>query len=211
MPRNDPFDFVDHDEYTVDDSASGNNAYYVACSVVGQHAAYAACLSRLTQRKEGRLSVSYAACSSAIGKKDCPAIEMRKQELAAGKAMFFINRIKLTAYSNERDAVATQELANRMQPHVPADYRPKRSLPPVATTQHSPAPIQPAAAPATNDYAAAINVAVQQAAQSQRQDVAPEVAPIQPQPATIIAKSPVTAPKRMTMLEIARRKKQEST
>ena len=77
----------------IDASADGKrNAYHIRCNVVGHCRPYAACLNLCASRKEGRLDVMYAECSAAIGKKECPALAMRKEEVKAGKAIYFEER-----------------------------------------------------------------------------------------------------------------------
>lgn len=111
MGAKEKFDFQDDEQYPAEMSASGDNAYYIEqCSVVGHRPAYASCLCKVADRKEGRLQAAYAECSAAIGKKMCPAQRMRKEELAEGKAIYFISRIKLRAYSDERAGITGQSM-----------------------------------------------------------------------------------------------------
>lgn len=76
-------------------SADGRrNAYYIHCEVAGQYRPYAACLNLCNERKGGRLEPIYADCSVAIGKKRCPALTMRANEKEAGKALYFVERVR---------------------------------------------------------------------------------------------------------------------
>lgn len=95
--------FIDDETYPVEASESGDNAFYMnGCDAVGGRPNYAACLAKCAARKKGRLSELYSECSAAIGGKRCPALEMRKQEIAAGKALYFISRPKLKAFNQYR-------------------------------------------------------------------------------------------------------------
>ena len=79
----------------IEDSANGKtNAFSHYCGSVMHSKNYAVCLHLIEERKAGRLSPQYADCSVSIGKKNCPALAMRKQEIEAGKALFFRERIK---------------------------------------------------------------------------------------------------------------------
>lgn len=84
-------------------SADGKrNAFYVACDVMKHARPYAVCLNLCSNRKDGRLSAVYSECSAAIGKKECPALKMRKEEIDAGYAIYFRERIKTEAGFVER-------------------------------------------------------------------------------------------------------------
>ena len=93
------------------------NAYAHCCPVVGHFRHYAVCLHLNKQRKDGRLEVLYADCSAAIGKKRCPATDMRKEELEAGKAIYFVERIK---HMGERLVEAASNLIGIASPTKPA-------------------------------------------------------------------------------------------
>lgn len=71
------------------------NAFYLHCSVTEQYRPYAVCLHLCQKRKEGRLPEIYSDCSVAIGKKRCPALSMRAEEKESGRALYFIERVKL--------------------------------------------------------------------------------------------------------------------
>lgn len=68
------------------------NAFHHQCSVIGNQQAYASCVDKLARRKHGALPPIFSLCSAAIGKKECQAIAMRKEELAKGQAIYFIER-----------------------------------------------------------------------------------------------------------------------
>lgn len=79
---------------SVDASADGKrNVWTIHCEVVQHAKAYCVCIHLCKQRKEGRLPTQYSDCSAAIGKKECPALKMRKEELAEGRAIYFRERV----------------------------------------------------------------------------------------------------------------------
>ena len=79
----------------IEDSANGKtNAFSHCCMLVGHFRSYATCLHLIKERESGRLDVLYSDCSASIGKKSCPAISMRQEEVAAGHALYFQERIK---------------------------------------------------------------------------------------------------------------------
>ena len=139
-------------------SATGNNAYYLNSCVHTQHRpAYCACLNKIAERKKGRLE-SFPECSAAIGRKDCPALAMKKEEELAGKAIYFISRTQLRA-EMQAAAEARGQVFARMAEQG-RDWTPSKSKRSKTTT----APVKPSA-PAYSgvDYAAAINAAMAKA------------------------------------------------
>ena len=70
------------------------NAHCHYCNVTGQRHSYALCLHKLTLRKVSRLKEDWSECSAAIGKKTCPAIDMKENEVEKGYALYFIERLK---------------------------------------------------------------------------------------------------------------------
>lgn len=82
-------------EFPIEFSADGKrNAFSHNCDIVGHSKNFAVCQHLIKERSSGRLEVLYADCSVAIGKKRCPAIAMMAKEKEAGKAIYFIERIK---------------------------------------------------------------------------------------------------------------------
>lgn len=74
----------------IEASARGDNAYYCEfCNFCGHRPSYAACLDRI---KHGVRSTNFSDCTTAIQRRHCPAMEMRAQEIEAGKALFYISR-----------------------------------------------------------------------------------------------------------------------
>jgi hypothetical protein len=70
------------------------NAYTHHCQRIKQNRHYAVCLHLIEKRKAGRLDIIYSDCSAAIGRKDCPAIGMRAEEVRQGRAIYFQERIR---------------------------------------------------------------------------------------------------------------------
>lgn len=103
--------FVDDEVYPAEASEQGCNAYYLdKCDHVGHRPAYAACLKKVAERQHGRLDACNADCSAAIGKKDCLAAKMRKEEIVSGKAIYFINRQKLQAFYRSVEEIERAKL-----------------------------------------------------------------------------------------------------
>lgn len=139
--------FEDIEIYPAERSASKDNAHYHLCMEIGERTSYASCLDLINQRKDGRLSKNYAACSVAIGKKLCPALQMQQDEQKEGQALYFLNREKLRAfYQAAQDLVAPLIKTIFAKPPAKAPIRK-----PVA-------PVEPATE--EDGYAAAINRAM---------------------------------------------------
>lgn len=110
-------------------SADGKrNSWIVHCDVVQHAKAYCVCIHLCKQRKEGRLPTQYADCSAAIGKKECPALKMRKEELAEGHAIYF----------RERPTIGVISEAKAQSLFVPSANSPVTKPTPVAA---KPAPV----------------------------------------------------------------------
>jgi hypothetical protein len=79
----------------IEDSANGKtNAYSHCCMTVGHYRSYATCLHLIKERATSKVQTLYPECSAAIGKNRCPSQAMRKEETAAGHAIYFQERIK---------------------------------------------------------------------------------------------------------------------
>lgn len=145
--------FIDDEIYPVSASALGTNAYYIPnCKEVGHNAAYASCLKKIKDRKEGRLDAQYSDCSAAIGRKDCPAMAMRKEEELENKAIYFINRKKLQSNNQFRDEMAaSQARADNVKSASKFPNKSTRAVEPVGSI-----------AIPESSYAAAINNAMQE-------------------------------------------------
>ena len=187
--------FEDIEIYPAEASEQGCNSFYLDnCEHVGHRPAYAACLKKVAERKNGRLDTQYSDCSAAIGRKDCRAMKMRKEELAEGRAIYFINRNKLRSFMQYQSEMEQQRWASMSFGKTDPKKVSKRPELPKA----------PAPTPApkhfldmnTGSYADAINAAMKPAAP----EPAPPAAKPTAQPQTPVA--PVKAG--MSLLEMAR-------
>jgi len=79
----------------VEASKSGDNAHYISCEEYGGYRAYAVCLHVIEAYQKGSPRWQDPECNFAITKKTCPAMELRKQELEAGRALFYRQRSPL--------------------------------------------------------------------------------------------------------------------
>lgn len=79
-------------------SAGGDNIHCVGCEVYGGFRHYAVCLKIITLFKQGQPSWSNPGCNIAIqqGKNHCPAYKMRLEEQAAGHAIYYEQREKIS-------------------------------------------------------------------------------------------------------------------
>ncbi len=177
--------FEDIEIYDPAVSATGNNAYYIdTCAIVGQRPSYASCLTKIAARKEGRLPTALADCSAAIGKCECPAQAMRKKEIDAGQAMFFINRRKLNEFVAEQEGITHQAILAMPNKQVPTPAPKKK---PITTVT-------------TGGYEDAINAAMKKLSAP-----TPAVKPAAP-PAPIAQPTAPAAPAKagMSLIELAR-------
>jgi len=171
----------------IEASASGKNAYYLEnCAVVGHRPAYAACLLRVEKRKSGRLSTCFADCSAAIGKRECPAMRMRQEEIDKGESIYFVDRDALNAANAARHEYEDGRVLALVSGEAKVSKRPSAAKRQVAAD--------------TGTYAAALNNALKAAT--------PSVPPILPPAAPAVEfKKPelvVGANPGMSVLELAR-------
>lgn len=104
--------------FPVDASRGGDNAFYLPqCSTVQHRPGYCMCLKLIEDRKDGRLSATYAACSAAIGNKTCPALKLRKQEVTTGNALFYVPRAYIQEQNEIRDAEANEKFGKMYEGH----------------------------------------------------------------------------------------------
>lgn len=186
--------FEDIEIYPAEASEQGCNAYYLpGCEIAGHRPAYAACLKKIADRKNGRLNSSVAECSAAIGKKECPAQRMRKEEIVEGRAIYFINRNKLRSFQQYQSEMEQQRWASmsfgkddKKKPKPRAVAEPVKAPPPAPTHFLD---------MNTGSYADAINAALKPT-----EPAAPAPAPTQ------VAQPVATAPAGLSMMERARLK-----
>lgn len=102
--------------HPVDASLGGDNAFYLGhCGVVDHRPPYAMCMKHVADRKEGRLDSRWAACSAAVGNKTCAAIKLRKEELAAGKALYYVPRSRMRELAAEREEESNSRFARLLE------------------------------------------------------------------------------------------------
>ncbi len=92
-------------EYPVELSRSPQNTIYHYCDVYQGRSSYAACLHFLDANIEGR-GYLRPDCEVAVKKGICPAVKMRKRELQAGRALYYVNyqeigEMRRVAYERE--------------------------------------------------------------------------------------------------------------
>lgn len=190
-------------------SEGGDNAFYLAsCMHVQHRPAYAACLCKIEDRKKGRLE-GMPECSAAIGRKDCPALPMRQEEILAGKAIYFVSRKELQAQAQAAAAARGHVFAQMAEQG--RDWAPSKTKRPKVTAA-------PAAPAPSIDYAAAINKAMSAATAAAAAAKAPELgstAESATRPAVEsksvsadLAAQAVSSTAGLSMLEIARRARQ---
>lgn len=188
--------FEDNEIYPAEASEQGCNAYYLpGCEIAGHRPAYAACLKKIADRKNGRLTTSLSECSAAIGKKECPAMRMRKEELVEGRAIYFLNRNKLRSFMQYQSEMEQQRWASMS---FGKDDKKKAAPKPrvVAEPPSAPPPPKHFLDMTTGSYADAINAALSKPAP---EPVAPTPPPVQQNPAPA---APIAAG--MSLLEMAR-------
>lgn len=159
------FAYKDDTFYPPATSGSPSNAHYLAgCHIVQHRPAYCSCLAKIEARQHGSLDNMFAGCSQAIVQKTCPALSMKQEEELAGKAIYFISREKLRAFTEQQSGLVSPE-------HSQPDTTPK----PIPS-----APKRPASSifPTGGDgYAAAINAGL---AELNSRTPAPASEPAQP-------------------------------
>lgn len=187
--------FEDNEIYPAEASEQGCNSYYLpGCDIAGHRPAYAACLKKIADRKNGRLTTSLSECSAAIGKKECPAQRMRKEELVEGKAIYFINRNKLRSFMQYQSEMEQQRWASMSFGKDDKKKAPKMRV--VAESPKAPPPPKHFLDMNTGSYADAINAALKPVAP---EPVAPATPPVQQNQAPV---APIQAG--MSLLEMAR-------
>lgn len=185
--------FEDIEIYPAEASEQGCNAFYLdSCEHVGHRPAYAACLKKVELRKHGRLDISYSDCSAAIGKKECRAMKMRKEELAEGRALYFINRNKLRSFQQYQAEMEQQRFA--AMSFGKTDKKGPKARPEPVAPKIEPAKPQHFLDMNTGSYADAINAAIKP-----KEPAEPAPKSVQQTPAPV---APVKAG--MSLLEMAR-------
>lgn len=78
--------------YPIERSRGGDNTYILPCDVYGGRRHYAVCLRIIERHEEGNAQMWEPDCNTAIACRECPAVDLRKKEEKAGKALFFVER-----------------------------------------------------------------------------------------------------------------------
>ncbi len=188
------FEYTDDETYPVEASAGGNNMHYIACDAVGWRPNYAVCLNKIAARKAGRASeVIGGDCCRAIDNGTCSALAMQKEEATAGKALYFVNRVKWLAQheawiaeqpwslENQRAIRDRQVVTHRPSAVYKMSEEERRRLQEAQQETWAKKPHQstPRSKPVAvthddgNDFAAAINAALQETAQEKPAPAAP--------------------------------------
>lgn len=171
-------------------SAGGSNAYNLDnCDVVGHRPPYASCLFKIGEWQAKRLGTAGAVgqCGVSMGRNECPAQLMRKEETLAGKSIYFIDRKSIRAQNEARDSANAYSAAAMLRDEAEKKGKQRRtSTAPVV----APSLVEMIETPAAGDYAAAINRALSET---------PSAPP--PKPTAVVAN---VARAGMSMVEIAR-------
>jgi hypothetical protein len=106
-------------EYPVSASKSGQNTLYHHCAVYDGRSNYAVCLHTIAAVLEKRAQLR-SGCPEAIQNRTCPAMRMRKNELDAGRALYYIGRPDIEALRRKQ---AEEDYANS-----PIQYRRRQGV-----------------------------------------------------------------------------------
>jgi len=97
------------------------NAHCHYCHITEQRHSYALCLHKMALRKNGRLKEDWSDCSASIGKKTCPAIDMREREVEKGHALYFTERfVQIEGFVEAAKELFTKAVTSRKPPKVKA-------------------------------------------------------------------------------------------
>lgn len=192
-------------------SQHASNAYYIPrCDFVERSPSYASCLWKITENAAGRSAnyPSHADCVPHIEAKRCKACGMQQQEELAGVAMYFFPR-----QFHQNQVVTSLTPADQ----IPRAASHKRGLPdPVHRASKGAAPAPRVDVASTrNDYADAINAAMQTLADPPAPAPAPEPKAAAPElpvpqvkpalPAMLAGESPIQYARRTAALRQAQK------
>jgi hypothetical protein len=192
-------------EYPPQQSGAGTNTYTIMCSVVGWRPGYCVCLAKIGAYERDHHLKSYPDCERGIRNKDCPALELRREEVTAGKALYYVDRQLLREEMDRRFDAMQNSYAParaRSKPVSPAiSAAPVSTSPAKPKDKPVPTPVRQPVVPQFDDggYAAAINAAI-------RQSAAPAVpiAPVTKPEPKVADPSPSPVKKGPSLLELAR-------
>jgi hypothetical protein len=193
-------------EYPPQQSAAGTNTYTVQCAVVGWRPGYAVCAHKIMAYERDRGLKSYPDCERGIRNKECPAIAMRAEEAAAGKALYYVDRVLLREEMDKH----LDEMQARMSPSRPRT-KPVSAFSAAAASRSKPIETPRAPEPKKSSsivpdviedgYAAAINAAIRE---SSAPVETPRIAPITKPEPKVVDPSPSPVKKGLSLLEMAR-------
>ena len=181
-------------DYPAEQSESGSNAYAMMCDHVGYRSGYCVCLNKIKAYKVDKSRLSpYPVCEKAIRSTMCPALDMQRQEVSAGKAMFFLDRLELRAAMDKfYDANASYK------PSAPPKPLGSRTALKTATTKPDEKVSENLlqSESSENGFAAAINAAIRDLPKEEPKEIPP------------VVKVPIVATEKkgLSMLELARLK-----
>lgn len=169
--------------YPPEHSAGGINTFTVKnCKVVGHTPGYCVCLNKIKAFERDRALTSYPECERAISGKSCPALDMRREEQEAGKALYFIDRALLR---EEMDKAFAGVSARFAPTKTAPTLKPEPIKPTTTTAKKVSDHLTTMPTPEIDGYAAAINAAIKEAAQSAPTHTPePKVASPSPSPVT---------------------------
>lgn len=176
MARIEREEFRDLEEYPVEASRGGRNAFYKPCDVVGHSPAYCICVNKVHAYNRGDRNF-WPECITAIDNNRCQAVGMLAEEQKAGKAIYFVNRTKLQEFTREQEELA-------LGPKEEVVRKPVFESAHVKAMFDGPAPAKPKPLSSMSGhrvedgYAKAINLAIAEA--SAPKPVAEDVPKVQP-------------------------------
>jgi hypothetical protein len=193
-------------------SGLGNNAYYLDdCKIVEHRPSYAACLAKYRDhliKKEG--SHGSQPCRAAMKAGTCKAMDMHMEEELAGRAMFFIDRNRLSDESLRHSAAMPSPSFVRPGSVKKVEGEKTYRSPPPDVVARRPMATGGLVSSAdmkfgesSGDYADAINMAMREAMVKPEPVVVAPIAPPAPKPIAVTTVANV-AKAGMSMVEIAR-------
>lgn len=189
-------------------SALGTNAYYLDdCKVVEHRPSYAACLAKFRDhqiKKEGLRGTE--SCRASMKAGTCKAADMHLEEELAGKALYFVDRNRLSDESLRHSAAMPSPSFVRPGSAKKVDDNKTYASPSAPVVKRPPAVVASAPTPTAGSYADAINMAMREALVKPEPVVAaPVVLPPTPTPKPIAVTAVANVVKAgMSMVEIAR-------
>lgn len=97
---------LDTMQYDTKASIRGDNAFYHYCDAMQGRSNYAVCLHTIAacRRADKNSEELRPQCYESIKKGNCPALVMRRNEVAAGRSLYFIDRNEVMRMRDEEEA-----------------------------------------------------------------------------------------------------------